>query len=407
MIFEVILFTILGMIIGVAAGLMPGLHPNTVYVILLSLSFVFIQYPQPAILAFIVSVAISNVFLDFIPSILFGAPDPEVALSVMPGHRMLMAGRGYEALFLTVIGGVGAVFLTILTLPLLLYIFPMIYIAIKSYIHYLLLAVLVWMVFSEKKKEFYAILVLVISGLFGVMTLNTLPPNLSLFPVLTGMFGLAGLVESLMSKTIVPEKQIITKPQKSYKGIFTGWLAGIFSGFLPGVGSSEVSAITSQVFKTKPKDFLVSLGAINTSNMIFTFAVLYMLGNTRSGAAWALSQVMSSFSFTYLILIMVVAGAVALVSAMLTIKLGKIFITRFLDKVNYRKMNITIIFVLLGLILMFSGPLGIFISLISMCLGLFTIYSGVRRSLMMNFLIFPTILFFSGVSPLILNFLGI
>jgi putative membrane protein len=42
-----------------------------------------------------------------------GAPDESKALNVLPGHRMLMEGKGFEAVKLNVIGS--------LLLPVILY----------------------------------------------------------------------------------------------------------------------------------------------------------------------------------------------------------------------------------------------------------------------------------------------
>ncbi len=48
-------------------------------------------------------------FVDFVPSVFIGAPDPDEALSVLPGHRLLMEGRGMAAVRAAAVGSaVGA-----------------------------------------------------------------------------------------------------------------------------------------------------------------------------------------------------------------------------------------------------------------------------------------------------------
>ena len=92
MFLELLAFILVGIGFGTLTGLVPGIHPNTVFALLLT-SAATLQAIGPIYMAvFIVSVAISNTFTDFIPSIIFGAPDPATALSVLPGHRMLLAG---------------------------------------------------------------------------------------------------------------------------------------------------------------------------------------------------------------------------------------------------------------------------------------------------------------------------
>ncbi len=142
MFIEVMLFFLMGISLGVLAGLVPGLHPNTVLVMLipvLSASHGTSTYP---LLALVVSMSVSNTIVNFIPSIFFGAPDPDSCLSVLPGHRLLMKGRGYEALFLTVVGGVSVMMLTTVAFPFLLWFIPLVYRSISSYMHWLLLLVL-------------------------------------------------------------------------------------------------------------------------------------------------------------------------------------------------------------------------------------------------------------------------
>ena len=284
MFLEMLFFILLGIGTGVATGLIPGLHPNTVFVIILSMTFLLTGIPTPLILTFIVSLAISNTFTDFLPSILFGAPDPATALSVLPGHKLLLAGKGYEALFLTVVGGLGVAILTLLTLPILLYLIPLIYEVIHPHIHLILISIVLWMILTERGTgKLHSLFIFGMVGLFGFIALNSFPSEVVLFPALTGLFAFSTMITSLRSNTIIPEQEefdgVKTNPTK---GIITGWLAGWLSGMLPGVGAAQSGVIASQLFRAKTKDFLTALGGINTSNILFTFVVFYLLGKTNS-----------------------------------------------------------------------------------------------------------------------------
>jgi len=127
-----LLFTLMGVSAGIITGLIPGLHVNNWAAIVVAsqgalaglVIFIFgWTFPSPEEVAIIVSClivgnAISHTFLDFIPSIFLGAPEAETALSVLPGHRMLLKGRGYEAVKLSAYGSLMAVFLALaLVLP--------------------------------------------------------------------------------------------------------------------------------------------------------------------------------------------------------------------------------------------------------------------------------------------------
>jgi len=404
MFFEILLFIFLGIAFGIITGLIPGLHPNTIFIMVLSLAFVFSSFPLQCVLAFIISLAVSNTFFDFIPSILFGAPEEDSVLSVLPGHRLLLKGRGYEALFLTVMGGLGVMFLTVLSLPALFYFLPLIYNAIKPVMHILLALVVLWMIFTEKgRRKFYAIPIFLFAGIFGFLTLNSFPSEQALFPALTGLFALSTLVTSIITRIKLPPQKKPGEIRGNWlKGSVTGWIAGMLAGLLPGIGSSQAGIIAAQLLRAKLKDFLVALGGINTSNIFFTFIVFYVIGKTRSGAVWALSQIVDTISFFDIALIVVVGFITCLVSGILTVKTGGLIIGR-MKIINYTKMMLFTLSVLFVLVFTFTGIVGILISLTGMFIGLLAISLGVKRTHMMGFLLLPTIIYFSGTNPFFLS----
>jgi putative membrane protein len=173
-------------------------------------------------------------------------------------------------------------------------------------------------------------------------------------------------------------------------------------GLLPGIGSSQAGVIAAQIFKAKTKEFLTALGGINTSNIIFTFISLYAIGKTRSGAAWALSEIIDSITINDVLIIITIAATTAFISAIFTLKAGKIIAAR-MRSVNYRLSNLTIIAILFVLVFFFTGFVGCFICGISIALGLLCITSGARRTNLMGFLILPTIIYFAGLSPYVLS----
>ena len=407
MLLEILLFTVFGIGAGLSAGLLPGWHPNSVLAILLgSISFLA-GFPVYAITAFIVSLSITNSVSGFLPSILFGAPDDSTELSVMPGQQMMMEGKAYEALFLTVVGGVGVVVLSILAFPLLLYLLPLLYNNISSYIHYILIFVVLWMIFSEKNKGvFYATLIFFFSGIFGVISLASFP-SVSIFPALTGLFGISGMLLSFGSQDRIP-KQIVDQKeiQVSFKGIFTGWIAGLLVGILPGIGSSQAGVIASNLFKVKAKDFLTALGGINTSNIFFTLIAFFSLGKTRSGAAAAISEIITTPTFYDLIFIVLIGLTTVFVAAIITLKTGK-FIIKRIENTNYNKLNIAIMVLLIFLVIIFSGAIGLLILFIGTFIGILASLFRIKKSSMMGFFLLPTILYFSGLSPVFFVFLGL
>ncbi len=165
----IILFTLLGSLAGILTGLIPGLHVNTIaYLILASQSAIISMamwafgWASPnsgQVLIIVCCLVIGNVithtFLDFIPSVFLGAPEGETALSLLPGHRMMLAGRGYEAVKCSVIGSFGAVLGALaLLVPMRLIIGSPIgaYDAVAKWMHLLLICVFIFLIMTETAR---------------------------------------------------------------------------------------------------------------------------------------------------------------------------------------------------------------------------------------------------------------
>jgi putative membrane protein len=264
------------------------------------------------------------------------------------------------------------------------------------------------MVWTERGlKKAWSSLIFLFTGTFGFLTLNSLPSDTALFPALTGLFGFSGLVVSFYGKSKLPKQKRTARPKGTgAKGALTGWVAGMMAGILPGVGSSQVSAITAQTFRSNTREFLTSLGGINAANIIFTLIAFYTLGKTRSGAAWSISQLVPSLTFMEMVIIVVVALATAMLSVVLVLRMARFLIAR-ISSLDYRKINLSIITFLVLAVFFFTGPLGLFISFTGALLGVLTIKVGIKRSQMMGFLIFPTILYFAGLTGLFSILLGL
>ncbi|MEM5871590.1 MAG: tripartite tricarboxylate transporter permease [Candidatus Aenigmatarchaeota archaeon] len=403
MFFEILISIFFGIIFGLVTGLVPGIHPNTVFIITIAFFLPFNGLSFYSLFAFIISVSISNTFFDFIPSILFGAPEEDASLSVLPGHKLLLKGCGYEAIFLVTIGGLGVMLLTLLTLPFIFILIPFLYKATRSFLHFILILVVFWMLLNEKKK-LIAMLIFILSGIFGFLTIHSFPSDSMLFPAFTGLFGLSSLYLSINQKTKIPPQRINKNINTNWlKGSLVGWLAGIFSSLLPAVGSSQSGVLASQILKAKIKDFLIALGGINTSNIFFTFIVFYFTGKTRSGAVWALSQIIQYITLNDVLLLVIIGIFVSIISAILTIKIGKYFLIR-MKNIDYTKFTKIIFMLLISIIFIFSGFEGILVAFAGMSIGIFTITSRVRRTWLMSFLLLPTILYFSGLTPLAILF---
>jgi TctA family transporter len=64
----------------------------------------------------IIGCLVTHTFLDIIPSVFLGATEADTALSVLPGHKLMLAGRGYKAIKCSALGSFGSVLVALLAL---------------------------------------------------------------------------------------------------------------------------------------------------------------------------------------------------------------------------------------------------------------------------------------------------
>ena len=395
MFFEILIYIIAGILIGILLGLVPGIHPN---IIILFIPILTTLNIDPLLLmVFIVALSISNSIADFIPSIFLGVPDAGNELSILPGHKMLLNGFGYEAVKLTIIGSFASILIIFVLTPALIFIIPLIFSSIVQYIYVLLISVLLYMILNEKRK-LVAAYIMITSGTLGIL-LNQLPVNETkiLFPIFSGMFGISMLFMQVKNNIKIPEqyKRGIFETEKNSLrlGFLSGTLGGIISGFLPGVGSSQIASILN-IGKDNHK-FLTSIGAITTANILISIMALMLIGKTRSGASVAIEQFIK-VETTEFILILIVSLITVGISCIITLFAAKKALS-FIRKLNNKKLIYSIITLLFIGSFIFSGILGLVIVIISTSIGIIANIMEIKRSIMMAVLIAPTILFYMGV----------
>ncbi len=397
MLIEILIAVIIGCFLGIITGLTPGVHINLVAVVILSLSAFLSNYVSLLTLAIvIIAMSVTHTFLDAIPSIFLGAPDSGLELSVLPGHKLLLQGRGYEAVVLTVIGSLFAVILLVAFAPLGLPFIKFIYSIIQKFIPYILIFFSILLIYKERKSRFLALTVFLIAGVLGLITLN-LPLTQPLFPLLSGLFGTSILLTSIFQKTKIPKQKITDvklKKNEISKAMGSGFIASFLTGLLPGLGASQAAIIaTSYQKKITPEKFLVIVGGINTFVMIVSFLALYAIDKARSGSVVVISKLLETFSLNYLILFLAISLIAAGIATLLTLKFAKIF-SNLMTKVNYLKLCLSIIALITVLVTILTGWLGLIVLITSTALGLIPNLYGLGKNHLMGCLILPVILFF-------------
>ncbi len=395
---DIILAVLIGIVFGILSGLIPGIHINLVATLLFTYSTFFLSLTSPLALAvFIISMTIAHTFLDFLPSIFLGAPEEDTALSILPGHRMLLEGHGYEAIKLTSIGCFSGIIIAIILSLIFIPTAPLFYPYLSKIMAFLLISLSLFLVWKEKKElKIFAILVFILSGILGYAALNLTVIKQPLFPLFTGLFGTSLLTLSFFQDVKIP-KQSLKKTKTNKKDLFKSLGLSILSSslvsFLPGVGASQAGVIASSIKKIEEKSFLILLGAVNTITVLLSFVALYAIKKPRSGVAVFVGKFLPDISFSHLMLLMLIALIVGAIIFPLTLLLARRF-SRLIEKVNYRWLCFSIIIFLIILTPIISGWLAFIVLITGTCLGIFCSLIGIKKIFLMGALILPVIIWY-------------
>ena len=347
-------------------------------------------------------------FLDFIPSLFFGAPEAETVLGVLPGHKMLLKGEGYRALKLTIAGGVGAFLIGLAMLPAYYFLVKYAYAGghIQIIIPLIILSFSIIFIVIEKhlKKKIWSAVLFLLSGALGLLVLNNLDlvgfsPDLSggLFPLLTGLFGIPTLFISMFRVNKIAKQKLDDKLEFGGKRNFRSYLKASLSAsivsILPAIGAAQAAVIARGFTKTKDAEgFLTILGGINTVSVMFVLTTFFAAGKARTGAVVALKQLMELNLGNYVVLLAVAFAAVG-IGALLTMQFGKLF-AKNICKIKYRELSLGIIVFLFILIAIFSGLLGVFVAMVAVGLGVLAPKVGVKRIHLMGVLVLPVAFYY-------------
>ncbi|MFC1754413.1 tripartite tricarboxylate transporter permease [Thermoproteota archaeon] len=398
MFLQIIIALSIGILAGVFTGLTPGIHTNLIAIILVSASPFLLAYTNPIVLAvFIIAISVTNTFVDSIPSIFLGAPDSDMALGVLPGHRYLLKGWGYQAVKLTLIGSFGAVILSIVLFPLSLPIVKFVYPLVKDYIGYILIITVIFMILRDRKK-LWAVFVFLIAGALGLVVLNMPKLAQPLFPMLSGLFGVSTMLISLRDTNSIPEQKtehrIKLKNMHAIKALLSGQFSGFITAIFPGLGAAQAAIISMQITrKLGDHGFLILIGSINTVNFILSISALYVINKARNGSIVAVSQLVDNVTLSMIVIFLAATLVSGAVSVYFTLKIAKIF-SDLMNKVNYKKLVIGIILFIVALVILLTGPLGLLVLIVSTAVGIIPAEVKVTRTHGMGCLLLPVILYF-------------
>jgi putative membrane protein len=415
----------------------PALHVyNVVALLLLWGAGASATLGPEALSALMIGLVTGYAMLNTLPGIFFSAPDDSTVFVVLPGQKYLLQRRGWEATLLTGAGGLGGVAVLTLLTPVASSLFSTARAILQPHLHWILLAVIVFMLMSEwpkgtdrartpwgKLAEAWTSLIaglatFVLSGLMGfiLMYRGLVPVDVayqSLMPAFVGLFAIPWVLQNIVSRTQIPRQHISASVDANLplfvRGVFAGTVGGLFAAFFPvvtgGIGGFMAGHATAQ---RDDRLFLISQGASKVVYYVGGFLFFFVPGLhlTRGGMAWMLSGVYTPYTpgtFYRAVAAMLVSGVLAFFMLLLLTRL----VIRLVERVDYRRISVGTLILLLGIVTLVTGPAGLLIAAVATGIGLIPVLWGARRMNCMGVLLLPIVLNMAGVGGRVAGWLGL
>ena len=405
---------IVGSLIGTFTGLVPGIHVNTLA------SMMLVSYPamESFIMSFtsssnvpiivsscIMSASVVHSFVDFVPSVFIGAPDPDEVLTTLPGHRLLMKGQGMRAVRAAAIGSaVGASSALLLAVPLQYLMLHGLADQLDTFTIAVLLFTLSAIVLKEKgiENKIWAAVLAAVSGMLGLLCMDAQIPSAGimgegtlLLPLLTGLFGIPALLSSFRNASVPEQCDDGVSPVDHIPGI-KGLIMGSVAGWYPGM-TATVGASLSSIFmpENKPERFISVVASIGTVTSIFSLITLSVSGSGRSGTVLVIKEVIgdgiSGFCSPEFLLLLLCAAAASFLGYHITISVGKVM-SRLTDRIDAVRLNKAVLCFIVALVLILTGPFGLLILAVSALVGMIPLTIDMGRIPLTGCLMFPVVI---------------
>lgn len=361
----------LGVLGGTLTGITPALHVNTLAGLLRSIS-----KPDFNFMFLIYIMGLTHTFLDAIPSAFLGIPEEETSLSVLPAHRLVHQGKGLEVINIAITASTLALLFAIPLLPIYLKLAPL-YRPEIGRVFVLIMAM--FLILTERGiKKLHALLIFMLSGALGLI-IDVLPLKDPYFHVFVGLFGVPALITGMENRKFeVGESEIEMSGKRILKFSFLGTFLGALASLIPTFTSSQAALVGSFLSKDE-RSFLTVAFSVNTANYLFSTGNFYLTGRARNGILVIFREsypILGEKEF--LILIFGSFCAAALIN-LYGLELGRA-IGKGLMRLDYRKLNTSILAVILMLSFYLDGIFGVLTLIAAASIGYAAIELGVKRT---------------------------
>jgi len=378
-------YVLVGVALGTCSGLTPGLHANN-FALLLASVVPALPGPPLALGAAMLAAGVVHTFLDVVPALALGVPDPATAAVTLPGHRLVLDGRGREALRLSALGSGLAVLVALPVAVPLTHVVEAVYPTLRRHLPLVLAGVALVVVATEptwRRRLAAAGTVVVAAGLgWATLDLDPTGPVAAggvLAPLFAGLFGAPVLIEALDGDGVPPQADpTVTLDRLTVLGTASaGAGAGALVGYLPGVSAAvgTVLVLPAVPGRSGARGFLVASSGASTANTVFALFALVALGSPRTGVMVAMDRISATGPLLPLV------GATCLAAAAgfaLVVSVGDTYL-RTVGRLDYARVSLGTGCLLVAVAYLFAGVPGLAVFALAALVGLLPVALGVRR----------------------------
>jgi putative membrane protein len=406
-------YACVGVGLGTVTGLVPGLHVNSVAFVLVGVAPT-VDGPAAAVASAVLAAGVVHTFLSIVPGLVLGVPDAATAPGALPGHRLVLAGRGREAIRLSALGsGVALAASVAVALPLsravaagrewLLAALP-----------FLLAVIAGLLILAEPTRRGKAggAVCLAVATALGLLALDLpasgpLTPDGAasmLAPIFGGLFGAPILLDALDARGAIPPQDgtdLGLAPRGVARAALSGVGGGTLVGYLPGVSAGVAAVLalggaggSGPAGRGSDRAYVVATSGADTATAVFAVASLAVLGAPRSGVTVAVAELgtgsgsVPGIGLAGMLLVIVFAAGLGVV---LLVVLGDRYLS-VVRRLPRRPLVVGVLGLLLALSVGFAGVLGGAVFCIAAVVGLLPPRVGARRVHLMGVLLGPVAL---------------
>ncbi|SDQ22039.1 tripartite tricarboxylate transporter permease [Halopelagius longus] len=403
-------FALCGVALGSVSGLVPGLHANA-FALALAAAAPSLPGPPTAVAAAILAAGVVHTFLDVVPGLVLGVPDAATAPASLPGHRLVLAGCGTEALRLSALGSIAALCVAVpLSVPLSHLVSEWSHL-LRAWLPVLLAAVVCLLVWAEptRRARVAGVGCFLLAAALGFLTLD-LPAGgplapagaaSMLAPLFAGLFGAPVVLDSVDASGPIPPQAAASvglSPGVVARSALSGVGGGVLVGYLPGVSAGVAAVLalggsggaTPNAGEATDRAYLVATSGADTATAVFAVGSLAVVGAPRNGVTVALSSAASGgvpLGLSGLLSVVVLAGGAG---AVLVPFLGDRYL-RLARSFSHRRLSLSVLALLWALSFLFAGLLGACAFAVAAVVGLLPPRFGARRVHLMGVLVGPVL----------------